>query len=387
MSHPDPELTKLRFLFHNQAFAEALRSLELMPPAATSAGREEMERLKGWAHLAMGETEEAYRLFCRCSDHAGGQAGILILTVLAGQMAAAMQRWQHLIVCAPPLVLPDADWHARPVVMAAIAQIQRYPFPERSLQRGAAGLYAALLFRALGEAPSAFIELSKVVDFYPPADLVRDRWLEQVVCLPPPSNPDASSEPEAAGSAQMAGPAELPRIGLGDKESAVMIASRLLLYPDPDILERQYKQALEHAQWQDALEMLDRLLLFSPNHTGGLETRWRLYLQLGWPEAAKSDLFALVDIYERENNILACQQAAKRMVEQFPTDERALLKMCFLQSRLGAPLCLAHYGKLLLRLCREQELFDRFATYRLWLLRQELSLDDRSHFESLGSGM
>lgn len=381
--HPDPELQGLSLLFRNQAYAQASQALDAMPTPLTAEGKAELRRLRGWIKLALGQTEQAYELFWSCAEHPGGRAGILVLTVLAGQVSVAMKHWQRILQdrSAPPLQLPDAAWHARPVVLGAISQLARYPFPERSQVRGAAALYSALLFRASDDAPSAFNELSKVADYYAPADLVRDRWLEEMVCLPAPAGQQPDPRPATPEQATRSTPP-----ALASPEAAVQMAARLLLYPDPDVLERQSKEALAHSQWQDALEILDRLLLLAPDHTAGLEIRWRLYLQLGWPEAAKSDLFALVDIYERKGSIVACQEAARKMVQQFPADERALLKMCFLQARLDAPLTLAHYGRQLLALCQRQLLLDRYATYRLWLLRQNLSLDDRAYFENTPPG-
>jgi tetratricopeptide (TPR) repeat protein len=376
--NPDPDLQRLRYLFAGQAYHQAGDILKSMPEPETAEDKAERRRLRGWVHLALGETEQAYDLFWSCADNPGARAGILALTVLAGQVTAAMTHWQRFCqtLKTPPLALPDAQWHARPVTLAAIAQLQRYPFPQRSAIRGAAALYTALLFRALGEAPKAFVELSKVADYYPAADLVRDRWLEEIVCLPAPltSQPEIASQPSLSSSRPFSEPVVGP-------ELAVQSAARLLLYPDPDILERQCQEALTNGRLTEAREILDRLLMLDPNHTGALEKRWRLHVQLDWPEAAKSDLFALVDIYERRAEILACQQAAQRMVDLFPDDERALLKMCFLQARLASPLALARYGRQLLNLCREQKMLDRYATYRLWLLRQDLSLDDRFYFE------
>lgn len=374
----DPELHKLRYLFASQAYPQAAETLRELPAPATSEGWAERRRLRGWIMLAMGETETAYDLFWSCADHPGGRAGILVLTVLAGQVTVAVSHWRRFCqsLSAPPLELPDAEWHARPVALAAVAQLERYPFSQRSQALGAAGLYAALLYRAIGDAPSAFIALSKVADFYPPADLVRDRWLEEVVCLPAP----ASAPPSPSSRAGT--PGTRPLTPCASPELAVQSAARLLLYPDPEILERQCQQALDQGQWTHALEILRRLLLLDPNHTSSLERRWRLHIQLDSLEAARADLFALVEIYEKGAQIGPCQQAAQRMIELFPNDERALLKMCFLQARLALPLPLARYGRELLRVCREQGLLDRYSSYRLWLLRQELSLDDRAHFES-----
>jgi tetratricopeptide (TPR) repeat protein len=378
MRSGDPAIGRVAFLFRGQAYSEAAVALDALEPPQSAAERAERRRIRGWLALALGETERAYDLFWSCADQAGGRAGILVLTVLAGQVSVAMTHWQRFCqtLSSPLMELPDAEWHARPVALAAIAQLQRYPFPARAPARGAAALYCALLYRALGDAPNAFIELSKVTDYYAPADLVRDRWLEEVVCLPPPSTPS----PESFGRTCTA-PQRTAQGPAGGAELAVQTAARLLLYPDPEILQRQCQEALERSNWLDALEILRRLLTLDPNHTAGLETRWRLHMQLGWTDAAKADLFALVEIYESSSEIRACQQAAARMVELFPGDERALLKMCFLQARLGCPLAVARYGRQLLAVCQELGLRDRFATYRLWLLRQDLALDDRSDFE------
>lgn len=375
-----PELAQVLRLFQSQAYREAAQHLDALEPASSPEARLERTRVRGWLRLAVGETEQAYNLFWSSATHAGGRAGILVLTVLAGQVSVAMTHWQRFCqsLASPPLELPDACWYARPVALGAIAQLQRYPFPARSPSLGAAGLYCALLYRALGDAPDAFIELSKVAEFYPPADLVRDRWLEQVVCLPAPSQEGGQpAGPLTSGASVRFSPGPV-----GGPEMAVQVAARLLLYPDPETLERQCRQALEAGAWNDALEILRRLLLLDPNHTPSLEKRWRLLLQLEAPEAAQADLFALVEIYEKESDVRACQQAAARMVELFPSDERVLLKMCFLQARLGAPLAVARYGRQLLRVCREQGLHDRHASYRRWLLRQNLALDDRQELES-----
>lgn len=375
-----PDLSYIEHLFGCHCYSEAAQALEAVPAPLGLEERARLRRVRGWLKLALGETEAAYDLFWSCADHPGGRAGILVLTVLAGQVSAAISHWQRhcQTLDAPPLELPDACWHARPVALAAIAQLHRYPFAAGSSARGAAGLYTALLYRALGDAPNAFIELSKVAAFTPMADLVRDRWLEEVVCLPAPASASTPTEipaRAASATAETAPP--------GTAELAVQSAARLLLYPDPQILERQCQEALAREQWLHALEILRRLLLLDPNHTSSLEKRWRLQLRLGAPEAARSDLFALVEIYERNAEVRACQQAAQHMVELFPDDERALLKMCFLQARLASPLALAHYGRQLLRICSEQGLHDRYASYRLWLLRQDLSLDDRSHFSAM----
>lgn len=378
----EAQIQQLNALFRNQAYRQTLDALETLYHAASkSSSKAELRRLRGWVRLALGDTEKAYDDFWTCADHPGGRAGILALTVLAGQLLVAMTHWQRFCqsLSSPPLELPDAAWVARPVALAAVGQIQRYSFPERSPVRGAASLYSALLFQAIGDAPSAFSQLAKVADFYAPAEMVRDRWLQEVMCLPPPSVL-LTSDRKVMTQAD-SGP--LAPDDLWSPASAVQAATRLLLYPDPDVLERQCKIAIERDHWQDALEILDRWLLLDPNQTQALEQRWRLHLQLGWTEAAKSDLFALVEIYERASEIVPCLETAQAMVDLFPDDERTLLKMCFLQARLASPLALARHGRRLLALCLEQELYDRFATYRLWLLRQNISLDDRVHFESL----
>lgn len=373
----------LESLFRAQAYQEVWERLECWPSLHDSRTRAEQRRRQAWTLLALGQTEEAYERFWSCSDHLGARAGILVLTVLAGQMRSAMQSWQTFCrsLSAPPKELPDAAWHARPVALAALAQLARYPFPAGSEERGAAGLYGALLWRALGETPRAFWELAQVAAFYPPAALLRDRWMEETVCLPAPH---AAPALEPCACSDDPGALNTSTLGV-NPERAVLAAARVLLYPDTDLLQRACDRALAEGRWHEALESLERLLTMEPFHTPSLEKRWRLHLRLQWRDAVKADLHLLVDLYEREGKMAACQQTAQRMVDLFPDDERTLLKMCFLQARLGAPVELGRYGRQLLRHCLEEQRRDRFATYRRWLLRQALTLDDRYEFGQWGT--
>ncbi len=366
-------------LFQRSAFEEVLGALDQLQQSDDLEQTAECRRIRGWAELSLGNTEEAYNLFWSCADHAGSRVGILILTILAGQVKVAIDHWMRhcQTLDRAPLELPDSRWHSRPVALAAISVLSRYPFTPRSHAQGSAALYTALLHRSLGDPPSAFMALSEVAGFYGLADLVRDRWLEEVVCLPPPSarlllDTRTLDQPFVAPN---------PESGVG-AHKAVDCAIRILLYPDVPTLERQSQKALAETRWSDALEILRRLLFLDPAHTGSLEKRWRLYLQLEDREAAKTDLFALADIYEKSPNILRCLEVARAVIDLFPNDERALLKMCFLQARLGYPIALASYGRQLLDLCLSKGLRDRYATYRRWLLRQNLTLDDRNDLDT-----
>lgn len=378
--HSDIVLRQAAFLFERGAYSHAADLLQSSDSPADSELMKERRRAEGWSRLACGETERAYNLFWSCAHSEGARAGILILTVLAGQVTTAMEHWQrHLSSLQQPILkLPDSNWHAPPVAKAAIKLLQEYPFSPRSASLGAATLYTALLYRALGEAPAAFLSLSKVVDFYPTAGLLRDQWLEETVCLPVPRQTDALPSPP---STNLTGPSSdnQPKTA----KQVLDRAARLLLYPDQPTLERQCRQALDDKDWLHALEILRRLLFLNPEHTPSLERRWRVYMRLEAPERARSDLFALIELYEKSNQILACQRSAEKVVELFPDDERALLRMCFLQARLDAPLSLAQYGRRLLDLCTKHSLNDRRESYRRWLLRQNLALDDRFEIEAL----
>jgi tetratricopeptide (TPR) repeat protein len=261
------------------------------------------------------------------------------------------------------------------VVQPALAILQRYPFPERSSQKGAAAIYQALLHQTQGEASQTFQVLGQVTDYYAPARLLRDTWMDGLLCLPLPKTPEQSEPIPATNTA--------PKGNLAQKsaQDIVQKAAHILLYPDIEILQSQCESALQQGRFTDALETLRRLLFLDPQHTPSLERRWRIYLKLEETEAAKDDLFFLMDVYEREKKIVACHKVAVKAVSLFPEDERALLKMCFLQARLGAPTRLANYGRQLLRLCRRRGLHDRENSYRRWLLRQGLALDDRVDFE------
>lgn len=369
----EPELAPLEMYFRQGSYEDGLHFLDELPRTDDPAKQAERRRARGWLALALGQTEQAYRLFWSCAHQPGGRAGLLILTVLAGQIEAGVGNWQR--ACRsqsePPLALPDGGWHARPVVLAAIGLLERYPFAKKPALQAAASVYRALLYRAIHQPADAFLALASAAEVSPAAAVVRDCWLEEIACLPPPSQPRAVSQAEPPSSDS----------SLGRVEDAVDTAYRLLLYPDLDRLRAQALAALDRADWNGALEMLRRCLLLEPEDTQSLERRWRLLLKLRETEAALSDLSALVEIYERRKEITACRRSAERMVEAFPDSEKALLQMCFLQARLGYPLALARYGRRLLELCRTQKQPDRAASYRRWLLRQGLTPDDRAEFE------
>ena len=369
-------------LFQRGAFEEALSVLDRLQETTDKQRGAEFRRIRGWAELSLGNTEQAYNLFWSCADHAGSRVGILVLTILAGQVKVAIDHWMRhcQTLDSVPLELPDSLWHSRPVALAAINVLKQYPFPPRSPSQGSAALYMALLHRSLADPPNAFLVLSEVAAFYPLADLVRERWLEEVVCLPAPK---VRLELDSKTLDKPFSPPE-PELGTGALE-AVECAVKILLYPDVATLEKQSQKALAETRWLDALEILRRLLYLVPDHTSSLEKRWRLYLQLENLDAAKMDIFALVDIYEKNQSILKCLEVARTMVELFPNDERALLKMCFIQARLGYPIALATYGRRLLDLCLSKGLSDRFSTYRRWLLRQKLTLDDRNDLNAQSS--
>ncbi len=360
--------------FLQGAYEEGLVNLDDLPETDDFAQQSERRRARAWLVLALGRTEQAYQLFWSCAHHPGGRAGLLILTILAGQVEAGIGSWQRYCdsLREPLLSLPDGSWHAKPVILAAVGMLERYPFPDGSRAGASASIYRALLYRAANQPSDAFMALASAAEVSPLAGLIRDRWLDEVSCLPAPAstaNEFSGIPPSSHGS-------------LGRKEDAVGVAARLLLYPDLGKLQTQTQQFLDLGDWPQAMEMLRRCLVLDPEDTITLERRWRLFLKLREPEAALEDLFALVDIYERRGDIVSCQHAALEMVEVFPSSERALLKMCFLQARLGAPLALAHYGRELLKLCRRQKLLDRLTSYRLWLLRQRLTPDDREEFKS-----
>lgn len=372
---PEEVLQRLRLCMREGAFREFRELLEALPPGASAEENAERRKLRGWLELALGRTEEAYRLFWSAPTDEGARFGILALTVLAGQVSTATAGWRQycLKLGRPPLQLPDGDWHSRDVALGIISVLQNYPYPSGGAERGAAGLYLALLYRTIDDNSNAFLELSKVVDFYPLAELVREEWLEGTGCFPAP----VGAEPVRA-RVPLPPPSQPP----GSSESAVQAAARLLLYASPERLERQAHEALGEGRWSDALEFLRRLLTLDPEHTTGLEKRWRLHLRMGARENAQADLSDLVEIYEGRGRVLEAVEAAGNLVEQFGDQERVLLRMCFLQSRLANPVKLGQHGRLLLRLCQEQRLGDRFATYQRWLLRQQLSLDDRVEIAS-----
>ena len=373
----DSILLEAERLFLLGDYRSALDCVRSAEPADDKDWQAERRRFMAWTLLALGETKIAYELFWSCAQHEGARAGILILTVLAGQVETAIGNWQRHCekLTQTPLSLPDARWHAPTVVRPALQILERYPFEDRSPRFGAACVYQALLHKTQGNNPESFRTLGKVTEFYTPARLLRDRWMDGLLCLPLPK----SSENAVF---DLSGHSRPPNEFAGRQpEEIVARAAHILLYPDLETLQKQCTKALEDRRYLDALEILRRMLFLDPQHTQGLETRWRLYIKLEETEAAKDDLFYLMDLYEREKQIIACQKIANQAVELFPQDERALLKMCFLQARLGSPTHLAAYGRKLLGLCREQGLHERANSYRRWLLRQNLALDDRFEFE------
>lgn len=366
-----------RFFFQGE-YQEAAEWIQISPPSENREWQAERRRFLAWALLATGETKRAYELFWSCAHHEGARAGILILTVLAAQVETAMNNWQRHCdkLSRPPMALPDERWHASTVVRPALQILERYPFARGSQAQGAAAIYQALLHKTQHNTPGSFQALSLVTDFYPPARLLRDKWMDSLLCLPLPKGSQASEQESLQnGNAEQAG------FSSRRAEEVVALATQILLYPDLETLQSQCSLALDQGRYLDAMEVLRRILFLNPQHTQGLETRWRLHLKLEDAEAAKDDLFYLMDVYERDKQIIECQKIATRAIELFPEDERALLKMCFLQARLGAPTHLALYGRKLLSLCRRQGLHERANSYRRWLLRQRLSLDDRCDFE------
>ncbi len=350
--------------------------------AAPTENREqqfERRRFQAWATLALGETREAYELFWSCALHPGARAGILLLTVLAGQVETAVENWSRHCerLKAPPAELPDARWHTASVVQPALRILREYPFLPNSRDLGAASVYQALLHQTQGDPPSAFQILGQVSHYFTPARLLRDQWMDGLLCLPLPKSGERESptQPAPGTSGQARTLAET------SPGEVVARAAHILLYPDIEVLETQCKRALASRRHQDALEALRRILFLDPQHTPSLEKRWRLFLLLQDPEQAKQDMYYLMDIYEKQKKIVACKAVAQEAVALFPHDERALLKMCFLQARLGASTELARYGRKLLALCHTLGLTDRAGSYRRWLLRQKLSLDDRADFE------
>lgn len=374
----DSVLIEAERLFLQRDYEEAVVTISQAQPLEDWEGQSERTRLLAWSQLARGETAEAYELFWSCAHHPGARAGILLLTVLAGQVETAMGNWvRHCDrLTQPPSALPDAKWHSSRVVKPALQILERYPFRERSAQKGAGAIYQALLHQTQGDDPGTFRALAQVTDYYTPARLLRDQWMDELLCLPLPKKMRESGEPwKDTSQKDTIFPGKEP-------EDAVAQAAQILLYPDIESLESMCDKALAEKRFLDALEALRRLLFLDPQHTSSLEKRWRLYLKLQDREAAKQDLFYLMDVYERDKQILACRKVAETAVATFPEDERALLKMCFLQARLGATTVLALYGKRLLELCHRQGHHDRGNGYRRWLLRQRLSLDDRTDFEA-----
>lgn len=376
----DKVLAEAERYLHQGDYQFAVSVIREAMPTENREWQLERRRFLAWATLAQGETREAYELFWSCAQHAGARAGILLLTVLAGQVETAVENWSR--YCekqkTPPVELPDARWHSPSVVRPALRILQDYPFLPDSRELGAASVYQALLHQTLGDLPSSFQTLGQVSHYFTPARLLRDQWMDGLLCLPLPKTGKQEAPPNSAS--RTAGHARtLADVDVGE---VVARAAHILLYPDIEVLEKQCQQALASRRHQDALEALRRILFLDPQHTPSLEKRWRLFLLLQDPEQAKQDMYYLMDVYEKQKKIVACKAVAEEAVTLFPHDERALLKMCFLQARLGAPTQLARYGRKLLALCHSQGLTDRAGSYRRWLLRQQLSLDDRADFEA-----
>ena len=374
----DSVLKEAEYLLRLREYQAAVLCVRAAEPSQDREIQAHRRRFLAWATLATGETTEAYELFWSCAHHEGARAGILLLTVLAGQVETAIKNWRRYCdkLPHPPLALPDKDWHAPAVVRPALMILETYPFQERSIEKGAAAVYRALLHQTQGNASETFRTLGQVTDYYLPAQLLRDKWMDGLLCLPLPKNSQGGGSDGTRSEERKATTLRGHR-----PEDVVAKAVQILLYPDIELLQGQCEEALRGGRHQEALEALRRMLFLDPQHTASLEKRWRLYLVLEETEAAKDDLFYLMDLYEREKQILACQRVAAQTLELFPDDERALLKMCFLQARLDCPTELALYGKKLLALCRKNELHERANSYRRWLLRQSLSLDDRADFE------
>lgn len=374
----DKILLKAEKAFFRGEYDRAVQIVRCAPITEHRPWQNERRRFLAWAMLACGETKTAYELFWSCAHDEGARAGILLLTALAGQVETAVLNWQRHLekLKNPPLALPDEKWHSPAVTLPTIQILERYPFHRPSAEMGAASIYLALLYQTQHDPSGAFRTLGAVTDYYAPARLLRDQWMDGLLCLPLPKRCLSAESSESATcvptSSLLSGRSHL---------EAVEKATQILLYPDVPSLQKMALRAVQENRLLDAQEALRRLLFLDPQHTQALEIRWRLYLRIGDRKGAKADLFYLMDLYEKEKQIVSCQKVAVQMLDIFPEDERALLKMCFLQARLGVPTQLARYGRLLLDVCVRKGLLERANSYRKWLLRQKLSLDDRLEFD------
>ncbi len=397
MNQEDPLLEKISRLFQQQDFHQASGLLAQRASNKDPFQESEIRRIEGWVELARGETERAYQLFWSCSGRDGARAGIMLLTILAGQIKTAIDHWCRYLsgLTTPPIRLPDSFWHANPATKAALNLLSNYSFPERSPLLGASLFYQALLHRTLDENSKAFLALAKAVDFFPMASLLRDTWLEEFACLPAPPESRADSHELATEASEGHRAEDLlepnePRSHhpgrvetLINREQVLSRAQEILFYPSPRTLENWVDQALEEQRWWDALEYLRRLLFLEPESTSGLERRWRLLWKLERVEEARADLYHLIDLYQNQGQSTDSLAAAKVAVEMFPRQEQALLKLCFLLARLEDSLTLAEYGVRLLDLCQSEGQLDRRESYQRWLLRQNLSLDDRYRIQNM----
>ncbi|MCA9781680.1 MAG: hypothetical protein KC800_33410, partial [Candidatus Eremiobacteraeota bacterium] len=252
----DSVLREAERLFLQQDYQAAVECIRSAGPSEDKEWQSERRRFLAWALLAQGETKIAYELFWSCAHHEGARAGILLLTVLAGQVETAIGNWQKHCekLTQPPLFLPDAAWHAPTVVKPALMILQRYPFEQRSQRFGAACLYQALLHHTQGNNPESFRELGKVTEFYTPARLLRDRWMDGLLCLPLPKSTENTVGVEPLRSVSD------PEFASRHPRDVVARAAHILLYPDLETLQKQCSRALEEGRYLDALEVLRRIL-------------------------------------------------------------------------------------------------------------------------------
>src|SRR5690606_15624177 len=126
----DKILQEAERLFLQEDYLSAIECVRSAPPTENKEHQAERRRFLAWALLAEGETKIAYELFWSCAQHEGARAGILLLTVLAGQVETAIGNWQRHCekLTHPPLSLPDARWHSPRVTIPALRILERYPF-------------------------------------------------------------------------------------------------------------------------------------------------------------------------------------------------------------------------------------------------------------------
>ena len=374
----DPILEKTKQLFLMGAVNDALEYLQAQDSRAAKPATQRLRvKALAWLNLNVGQTEKAYELFWSSAHFEGAKAGILLLTVLSGQVITAMGNWLSYCTGRPraPLEIPDEFWHTEAVCRPAIDILKRHHFHQESPQRAASMLYIALLYRAIGNAPEAFGFIAEAATLWPAASIVREKWLEQTVGLPAPKGHTETKSSPTVGSA-----------GFPESTTYTTVlnkAQMILLYPEPENLRTRYSEALTQQKWLDALEILRRLLFLDPQDTESLENRWRLLWKLQETEQARDDLLYLVELYEKRNDSVACLRVAHKAVELFEDDERPLLRLCFLYASLARPEELSRHGIALLERCRRLEERGRFVSYQRWLLRQQLTLDGRTTITGL----